>query len=77
MDFCMQGGPDPDAFLSSAALTRDLPPDHLASVLAGMVGVWHERARRPAPPGLPTIRIWQAHCGAAALHWLDHGTLWH
>ena len=76
MDFRIQGGPDPDDFLASAALTRDVPPDHLASVVAGMVGVWLERARRPAPPGLPTIRAWQAHCGTAALDWLDTGSLW-
>jgi aminoglycoside phosphotransferase (APT) family kinase protein len=76
MDFRIQGGPDPDAFLTSASLTRDVPPRHLASVVAGMVGVWLERARRPAPAGLPTIRAWQAHCGAAALDWLDTGALW-
>ncbi|MDQ1601794.1 MAG: hypothetical protein QOD68_3268 [Actinomycetota bacterium] len=76
MDFRIQGGPDPDAFLSSSTVTRDVPPEHLASVVAGMVGFWHERARHPAPPGLPTIRTWQAHSGAAALDWLDRGRLW-
>ena len=76
MDFRIQGGPDADRFLASRSLTRDVPPEHLASLLAGMVGVWHERARRPAPPGLPTIRAWQAWCGAAGLQWLDTGPLW-
>ncbi len=76
MDFRIQGGPDPDTFLAASPVTREVPPDHLASVIACMVGVWHDRARRPAPPGLPTIRTWQAWCGAAALDWLDTGSLW-
>lgn len=76
MDFRIQGGPDADAFLASSPVTRDVPPDHLASVVACMVGIWHDRARRPAPPGLPTIRQWQAWCGAAALTWLDTGARW-
>ncbi len=76
MDFRIQGGPDPDIFLTASPITRDVPPQHLASVVAGMVGVWHERARLPPPPGLPTVRAWQAHCGAAALDWLDTGGLW-
>ena len=25
---------------------------------------------------LPTMRAWQAHCGAVALDWLDDGHLW-
>lgn len=76
MDFRIQGGPDADAFLASSPVTRDVPPSDLASVVACMVGIWHDRARRPAPPGLPTIREWQAWCGAAALDWLDTGRLW-
>jgi hypothetical protein len=76
MDLRVQGGPDSDEFLRSHPITREVDPAHLAGVVACMVGVWLERARRPAPPGLPTIRAWQAHCGAVALDWLDHGALW-
>lgn len=72
-DFCIQGGPDADGFLARSPVTRDVPPAHLRGVVACMVGVWTERARRPAPPGLPTIREWQAHCGRRALQWLDDG----
>jgi hypothetical protein len=75
-DLRIQGGPDPDQVLASSPMTRDVPPDHLAAVVACMVGVWSERARRTAPPGLPTIRAWQAHCAAVALDWLDRGALW-
>jgi hypothetical protein len=75
-DLRVQGGPDPDEVLATSSMTRDVPPEHLAAVVACMVGVWSERARQPAPPGLPTIRPWQAHCAAVALDWLDRGALW-
>ncbi len=75
-DLRIQGGPDPDEVLAASPVTRDVPPDHLAAVVACMVGVWSERARRPSPAGLPTIRAWQAHCAAASLGWLDQGSLW-
>jgi hypothetical protein len=76
LDFRIQGGPDPDAFLATCPVTRDVPGEHLASVLAAVVGLWHERGRRPPPPGLPTMRAWQVHCGAVALDWLGTGALW-
>ena len=76
VDLRVQGGPDPDAFLACSPVTRDVPGEHLAAVVAALVGMWHEKARRPAPPGLPTVRAWQAHCGAAVLTWLDEGRLW-
>ena len=76
LDFRIQGGPDADAFLAASPLTGDVPGEHLASVVAAAAGVGHERARRPAPPGLPTIRAWQAHWAAVALDWLDDGSLW-
>ena len=76
MDFRIQGGPDADEFLRASACTRDVEPQHLRSVVVCMVGFWAERARRPSPPGLPTIRAWQAHCRDHALHWIDDGGLW-
>ena len=76
MDLRVQGGPDADEVVAGSPMTRDVPPEHLAAVVACMVGVWSDRARRPAPPGLPTIRRWQAHCAAIALDWLDRGALW-
>jgi hypothetical protein len=76
VDFLVQGGPDPGSFVATNPVTRDVPPAHLRSVVACMVGVWAERARRPAPPGLPTIREWQAHCRDRVLRWLDESEVW-
>ena len=74
VDFVVQGGPEPHDFLRTAALTCDVPDRDLRAVVACVVGVWTDRARRPVPPGLPTIREWQAHCAREALHWLDEGS---
>ena len=76
MNLRIQGGPDADDVLAGSPMTRDVPPEHLAAVVSCMLGVWSERARQPAPPGLPTIRAWQQHCANAALAWLDSGRLW-
>ncbi len=75
-DFRIQGGPDPLQVLRTSPVTREVPPTHLHAVVACMVGIWADRARRPDPSGLPTIRVWQAHCRDAALRWLDEGALW-
>lgn len=76
MDFRIQGGPDADDFLRANRATREIEPAHLRSVVACMVGVWADCARRPPPLGLPTIRTWQAHCRDHALRWVDDGALW-
>jgi hypothetical protein len=72
----IQGGPDADELLASRPLTRDVAPEQLVAVVACLAGYFAERAGRPAPPGLPTIRAWQQHCATAALAWLDTGAGW-
>jgi hypothetical protein len=76
MDFTVKGGPDPEAFLERNPVTADVPSEHLAALLWCLVGVWSERARRPGPPGLPTIRSWQAHCAEKTYGWLDGSSWW-
>lgn len=75
-DFRMQGGPDADQFLATSPVTRDIPGEQLASVIAVLACFWLERAGQPAPRGLPTIRAWQQHCGSACLEWLETGSRW-
>jgi hypothetical protein len=71
VDFVIQGGPDPDGYLRETGPTAAADPRDLRAMVATMVGFWADRARRPAPPGLPTIRRWQAHCGQRTQQWLD------
>ena len=71
VDFVVQGGPDPDHYLRSTGPTATADPADLRAVVATMVGFWRDRARSPAPPGLPTIRRWQAPCAERTQQWLD------
>ncbi|TRV72953.1 phosphotransferase [Streptomyces sp. 130] len=64
------GGPDPDALFTAHPLGRDADPDAVTAVLAAVAGYFAEQALRPGPPGLPTLRAFQAAQGAAALTWL-------
>ncbi|WP_405935964.1 aminoglycoside phosphotransferase family protein [Streptomyces sp. NBC_00726] len=64
------GRPDPEALFTAHPLGRDADPDAVTAVLAAVAGYFAEHALRPAPPGLPTLRAFQAAQGAAALTWL-------
>ncbi len=44
--------------------------DAATAVLAGMAGMFIDNARKPAPEGLPRLRVFQAAQGAAAVVWL-------
>ncbi|MEV5604352.1 aminoglycoside phosphotransferase family protein [Streptomyces sp. NPDC052299] len=63
-------GPDPEALFTAHPLGRDADPEAVTAVLAAVAGYFAEHALRPAPPGLPTLRAFQAAQGAAALAWL-------
>ena len=66
----MQGGPPPDEVL---AMTRSGRAASRAAVLAAacaVAGYLTERSLRPPPPGLPTVRAFQAAQGEIARRWL-------
>lgn len=65
-----QGGPDPEAVFTAHPLGRDADPAAVCAVLAALAGYFMAHSLRPAPPGLPTLRAFQAAQGAAALDWL-------
>ena len=45
-------------------------PEKVNAVLAGLAGYFVDSARRPPPPGLPTLRAFQRAEGIACLAWL-------
>lgn len=65
-----QGGPDPEALFTAHPLGRDADPAGVTAVLAALTGYFVAHSLRPAPPGLPTLRAFQAAQGEAALDWL-------
>jgi aminoglycoside phosphotransferase (APT) family kinase protein len=48
----------------------DVPDGHVDAVLAGLAGYFVDVARRPDPPGLPTVRSFQRAQGVVVLRWL-------
>jgi hypothetical protein len=64
------GGHDVDAMLATSPVTASADPEDLTAVLAGAAGYFLDAARRPAPPGLPTIRAFQRVQGEALMAWL-------
>ncbi|MFK8906513.1 aminoglycoside phosphotransferase family protein [Streptomyces sp. YS-3] len=65
-----QGGPDPDEVFTTHPLGRDAEPAGVTATLAALTGYFIRQSLHEAPPGLPTLRAFQAAQGAAALEWL-------
>ncbi len=70
----MQGGPQPQAVLRMAGLR--VADDALNAVIASLAGYFLAYARRPPPPGIPTVRAFQAAQGEITLAWLRERTGW-
>jgi aminoglycoside phosphotransferase (APT) family kinase protein len=66
----MQGGPHPWELWTRHPVSREVPPELLQPVLAALAGFFAHRSTLPAPPGLPTLRPFQAGQGREALAWL-------
>ncbi|WP_419665806.1 phosphotransferase family protein [Streptomyces sp. 2-1] len=65
-----QGGPDPEVLFTEHPLGRRADPAGVTATLAALAGYFVRQSRRPAPPGLPTLRAFQRAQGDAALEWL-------
>jgi hypothetical protein len=71
----MQGGPRPSELLRRAKLDEVSDGD-INAVIASLTGYFLAHSRRPPPPGLPTVRAFQAAQGEVALAWLRERTGW-
>jgi hypothetical protein len=72
----MQGGPEPGDLLGLSRTGRAADPDRLLSLVVAVAGYFACRALLPAPPGLPTVRAFQAAQGEVTLRWLAGLTGW-
>lgn len=70
----MQGGPEPEAVLHRWPGGEDAAADQLTAAVASLAGFFTHRALLPPPPGLPTLRAFQAGQGAVARRWLAERT---
>lgn len=71
----MQGGPAPDDFVARFDVS-DVSRQDFDAILCSAAGYFVVRALEPAPPGLPTVRAFQAAQGKVALEWLRKRTGW-
>src|SRR5438309_11329380 len=62
----MQGGPAPDVVLARSAAGRNADPDAVNAGIATVAGYFTRGALQPPPPGLPTVRAFQAAQGVVA-----------
>ncbi|KQS10656.1 hypothetical protein ASG04_04000 [Curtobacterium sp. Leaf183] len=61
---------DVDHHLATHPVFADLTPESIDAVLAGLAGTFFEKASRPAPPNMPTLRAFQRSEALAAARWL-------
>ena len=64
------GRPLAEGVLATHPSTRGVDPDVLTTVLDGFAGFFLDRAREPAPPGLPSVRAFQRLQGEALREWV-------
>ena len=72
----MQGGPPPAETFALSTVCRDVDPDVLRVLVATITGYFAVKALQPPPPGLPTVRAFQAAQGDVARQWLQELTGW-
>jgi aminoglycoside phosphotransferase len=67
----MQGGPPSETVFDDHPPAKAADPEAVTKVLVALTGFFVQKARQPAPPGLPTLREFQRAQGQAGLEWLQ------
>jgi aminoglycoside phosphotransferase (APT) family kinase protein len=66
----MQGGPHPEEILAMTRSGRTSSRSTVTAAVCAAAGYFIEGSLRPPPPGLPTVRAFQAAQGEIARRWL-------
>jgi len=66
----MQGGPQPGELLAMTRTGRAASREAVTAVVCAVAGYFTERSLQPPPPGIPTVRAFQAAQGEIARRWL-------
>jgi hypothetical protein len=72
----LHGVEDPEAVLHTTAVGRAASPAAVTSLLAAFVGLMEWASRKPAPPGIETVRAFQAAQARVSGAWLLRRTGW-
>jgi aminoglycoside phosphotransferase (APT) family kinase protein len=70
----MQGGPPPQTLLAGRASAQDVDAESVTSVIVAVAGFFTYLALQPPPPGLPTLRAFQAAQATVAREWVAQRT---
>jgi hypothetical protein len=73
---CLEGGPPPEELLAQHGDWRRAEPELVMVLVAAVAGFFVQGSLQPAPPGLPTLRQFQAAQGEVALAWLQRLSGW-
>jgi len=71
----MQGGPEPEEVLRRLDL-QGASSAAVDAIVCSIAGYFVVRALEPPPPGIPTVRAFQAAQGRVAISWLRERTGW-
>lgn len=72
----MQGGPEPEKLLQRHPSARAADPEKITAAVAAVAGYFTLQALLPPPPGLPTVRAFQAAQGVVARRWVAQRMGW-
>jgi hypothetical protein len=70
------GGPDPNEVAVTHPLLRTVDPEVITAFVAAATGMFVRNSVQPPPPGLPTLRAFQAAYAEATLAWTKERTGW-
>ena len=74
LDMAVHGGLDPAALLAGVPAAAAAAPADVTDLLLVLTGMWAATMRRPARPGLPTLRAFQRRFHDVALAWVVQRT---
>ena len=72
----LDGGPRPEDVFEHHSVGRAADPDSVTAFLASVAGYFTRMSLMPPPPGLPTLRPFQAAQGRIARRWIAHRQGW-
>ena len=70
----MQGGPVPEEVISRHSACHAAETDAITAAVVSIAGYFTRQALQPPPPGLPTVRAFQAAQGLVARKWAAQRT---
>jgi hypothetical protein len=72
----MQGGPPAEQVIARQPAVYDADPADVTAAIVAVAGFFTHRSLQPPPPGLPTVRAFQAAQGVVARAWVAQRTGW-